>query len=108
MTEDLLARIAAALERMAPAPMPAPDFSAEAFAWHTDPDRLEPVTRVSRVDIGLLVGVNRSRDTLVENTRHFARGLPANNAAHMAPKVCRGVLPLARSEGLRPRTSCNR
>lgn len=80
MTEDLLARIAAALERMAPAPMPAPDFSAEAFAWHTDPDRLEPVTRVSRVDIGLLVGVNRSRDTLVENTRHFARGLPANNA----------------------------
>ncbi|MEZ5754758.1 MAG: ATP-binding protein [Paracoccaceae bacterium] len=80
MTEDLLARIAAALERMAPAPMPAPDFTAEAFAWHTDPDRLEPVTRVSRVDIGLLVGVNRSRDTLVENTRHFARGLPANNA----------------------------
>ena len=80
MTEDLLARIAAALERMAPAPMPAPDFTAEAFAWHTDPDRLEPVTRVSRVDIGLLVGVNRSRDTLIDNTRHFARGLPANNA----------------------------
>ncbi|MCZ8080876.1 MAG: ATP-binding protein [Rhodobacteraceae bacterium] len=80
MTDDLLARIAAALERMAPAPMPAPDFAAEAFAWHTDPDRLEPVRRVSRVDIGLLIGVNRSRDTLLENTRHFAAGLPANNA----------------------------
>jgi uncharacterized protein len=76
-----LERIAAALERLAPAPMPAPDYAvADAFAWHTDPDRLDPVTRVARVEIGLLVGVDRSRDTLMENTRHFARGLPANNA----------------------------
>jgi hypothetical protein len=80
MTDDLLSRIAAALERMAPAPMPAPDFKAEAFAWHTNPDRLEPVAYVARVDIGLLIGVNRSRDTLLENTRHFAAGLSANNA----------------------------
>ena len=29
---------------------------------------------------GLLIGVDRSRDTLLENTRHFAAGLPANNA----------------------------
>ncbi|MFN3992084.1 MAG: ATP-binding protein [Tabrizicola flagellatus] len=79
MTDPLI-RIAAALERLAPAPMPAPDFAAEAFVWHTGPDRLEPVARVSRVDIGLLVGVDRSRDTLLENTRHFAAGLPANNA----------------------------
>lgn len=78
---DALIRIAEALERLAPAPMPAPDFAAaEAFAWHTSPDRLEPVAKVSRVDIGLLIGVNRSRDTLLENTRHFAAGLPANNA----------------------------
>jgi uncharacterized protein len=77
---DPLARIAAALERLAPAPMPAPDFAAEAFAWHVGPDRLEPVARVARVDLSLLIGVNRSRDTLLENTRHFARGLPANNA----------------------------
>ena len=78
---DALTRIAEALERLAPAPMPAPDFAAaEAFAWHTAPDRLEPVVRVSRVDIGLLIGINRSRDTLLENTRHFAAGLPANNA----------------------------
>ena len=78
---DALTRIAEALERLAPAPMPAPDFTAaEAFAWHTAPDRLEPVVRVSRVDIGLLIGINRSRGTLLENTRHFAAGLPANNA----------------------------
>ena len=81
MTEETLARIAAALERLAPAPMPAPDFSAaDAFAWHAAPDRLEPVPRVSRVGIDLLLGVDRSRDTLLENTRHFARGLSANNA----------------------------
>lgn len=77
---DPLDRIAAALERLAPAPVAAPDFAAEAFVWHTGPDRLEPVARVSRVDIALLIGVDRSRDTLLENTRHFARGLPANNA----------------------------
>ncbi len=75
-----LTRIAQALERLAPAPMPAPDFGAEAFVWHTSPDRLEPVAKVARVDLALLIGINRARDTLVENTRHFARGLPANNA----------------------------
>lgn len=77
---DALIRIAEALERLAPAPMPAPDFTAEAFVWHTAPDRLDPVAHVARVDLSLLVGVNRSRDTLLENTRHFAAGLPANNA----------------------------
>ena len=77
---DALIRIAAALDRLAPAPQPAPEFNAEAFAWHTDPDRLEPVHKVARIDLGLLIGVNRSRDTLMENTRHFAKGLPANNA----------------------------
>ncbi|MEJ2001529.1 MAG: ATP-binding protein [Maritimibacter sp.] len=81
MSDTALTRIAEALERMAPAPLATPDFStADAFVWHTDPDHLEPVSRVSRVDISLLVGVDRSRDTLLENTRQFARGLPANNA----------------------------
>ena len=81
MTEALLTRIAEALERIAPAPLATPDFaSAEAFVWHVSPDRLEPVAEVSRVDIGLLVGVDRARDTLLDNTRRFARGLPANNA----------------------------
>ena len=81
MTEDALTRIAEALERIAPAPLSAPDFAAaEAFVWHVDPDRLVPVPRVNRVDIALLVGVDRVRDILLGNTRQFARGLPANNA----------------------------
>ena len=79
--EDALTRIAAALERIAPPPRPTPDFSdAPAFVWHIDPDRLEGVAAVNRVDLGLLVGIDRSRDTLLENTRRFARGFAANNA----------------------------
>ncbi len=78
---DPAERIAAALERIAPAPLSAPDFEvADAFVWHIEPDRLEPVARVNRVDMGLLVGIDRSRDTLMANTLQFARGLPANNA----------------------------
>ena len=81
MINDPMERIAEALERMAPAPMDAPDYdAADAFVWHVSPDRLEPVGKVNRVEIDLLVGIDRSRDTLVENTRQFARGLPANNA----------------------------
>ncbi|WP_254695504.1 ATP-binding protein [Oceanicola sp. D3] len=79
--DDPMDRIAAALERMAPPPLKDPDFtSASAFLWHADPDSLEPVEQVNRVDISLLIGIDRSRDTLVENTRQFAAGLPANNA----------------------------
>jgi uncharacterized protein len=77
---DPLLRIAEALERLAPAPVAVPDLGGEAFVWHVAPDRLEPVARVARVDIGLLIGVDRARDTLLANTRHFAVGLPANNA----------------------------
>jgi len=74
-------RIAAALERMSLAPLEAPDFeAADAFVWHVAPDRLDPVPDVNRVDLELLVGIDRSRNTLLENTRQFARGLPANNA----------------------------
>ncbi|WP_296417284.1 ATP-binding protein [Pseudooctadecabacter sp.] len=80
MSDEALARIAAALERLAPPPATAPDFSASAYVWHADPDRLDPVDTVNRVDLSLLVGINRSRDTLHANTLQFAKGLPANNA----------------------------
>ena len=77
----LLERIAAALERLAPERPGADDLSAaEAFVWHPDPPRLQPVPRVNRVDLPLLYGIDRSRDTLMENTARFAAGLPANNA----------------------------
>jgi predicted AAA+ superfamily ATPase len=78
---DLLARIADALERAAPPVAQAPDFStADAFVWQADRLRLAPVPRVSRVEMALLRGIDRVRDTLAENTQRFAQGLPANNA----------------------------
>lgn len=81
LTVEELDRIASALERIAPPPAKAPKFTeAQAYVWHTAPDRLEPVAKVNRVDIELLVAIDRSRNTLLENTRQFARGLPANNA----------------------------
>ncbi|WP_339763093.1 ATP-binding protein [uncultured Sulfitobacter sp.] len=81
MIDDPLDRIAAALERISPAPLKTPDFDvAGAFVWQTGPDHLVPVPKVSKVDLGLLVGVDRARDTLLANTTQFAAGLPANNA----------------------------
>jgi predicted AAA+ superfamily ATPase len=78
---DLLTRIADALERLAPPPPAAVDLTrADAFVWHPSPAHLAPVLKISRVDIGLLKGVDRQKTILVENTLRFARGLPANNA----------------------------
>jgi predicted AAA+ superfamily ATPase len=77
----LALRIAEALERLAPPPPPPIDLTAaDAFVWHPASARLVPVPRVSRVEIGLLKGVDRQKSILVENTLRFARGLPANNA----------------------------
>src|SRR4029453_9586816 len=78
---DLVGRIAAALERLAPGTAAPPDFAAaDAFVWHPQGRRLTPVARVNRLDMSLLKGIDRMRDLLVENTERFARGLPANNA----------------------------
>jgi predicted AAA+ superfamily ATPase len=77
----LLARIAGALERLAPEPPRSADlFKGEAFVWHADAAWIERIDQVSRVDLSLLRGIDRVRDILLDNTRRFARGLPANNA----------------------------
>jgi uncharacterized protein len=80
-SDNILDRIAHALERLAPPAPAATDFlAAEAFVWHPEGRRLAPVARVNRVEMSLLKGIDRVRDLLVENTERFARGLPANNA----------------------------
>ncbi|HMA15945.1 MAG: ATP-binding protein [Bacteroidota bacterium] len=77
----VLQRIAEALERLAPAASSAVALDdADAFVWHPEQDRLEPVSQVNRVDLSLLQGIGRQADTLYQNTRRFADGLPANNA----------------------------
>jgi predicted AAA+ superfamily ATPase len=77
----LLLRIAEALDRLAPPAPPPPDLdAADAFVWHAEDGRLEAVGDVHRVELGLLRGIDRVRDILIDNTRRFAEGLPANNA----------------------------
>jgi uncharacterized protein len=79
--DGVIQRIAEALERLAPPATPALDFSAaDAFVWQPEKRTLAPVSRVNRVEMALLKGIDRVRDLLVENTERFARGLPANNA----------------------------
>ncbi len=79
--EQHLATLAAALSRLAPAAVPPPDFAAaEAFVWQSSPETFVPVKRVSRQPLQLLKGIERVSDLLVENTRRFAEGHPANNA----------------------------
>ncbi len=81
MTDALLARIADALERLAPPPPAPPDLgAADAFVWHPDGARLSPVHTVARVDLSLLVGVDRQKQILLDNTTRFTQGTPANNA----------------------------
>jgi hypothetical protein len=77
----LLRSIAESLQRLAPPEARANDLDgSDAFVWQTEPGWLEPVKSVSRVHINLLRGIDRAKEMLVENTRRFAAGLPANNA----------------------------
>jgi predicted AAA+ superfamily ATPase len=78
---DSLRRIADALERLAPPPALPFDFgAADGFIWHADRTTLSPVPVIARVELTLLVGIDRQANQLLENTRRFAGGFPANNA----------------------------
>ena len=81
----ILTRIAESLERLAPPPPPVPDFaSADGFLWHAGAKAggygvLQPVGRINRIPLDLLVGIDHIRDILVDNTRRFSEGHTANN-----------------------------
>ncbi|MCC3860132.1 ATP-binding protein [Pseudemcibacter aquimaris] len=81
INDKTLNRIADALERLAPNDSVKPTLDgADAFVWHADPDRLDPIHNVSRVDFNLLQGIDHVRDILLKNTEQFANGYAANNA----------------------------
>ncbi len=80
-TLPVLERIASALERLSPPPATLEGVdTADAFVWLPERGRLLPVPHVAHVPVDLLRGVDLQRKILLENTEHFARGLPANNA----------------------------
>ena len=76
----LLARIADALERLAPMALGRTLPDGDAFVWEPAQGGLVGVPHVAHVDLSLLKGVESQRDTLLANTKRFAEGLPANNA----------------------------
>jgi hypothetical protein len=78
-TASHLARIADALERLAPPDPPAPDFAAaRLFRYEAGREAF-----IAAPDYGLaldlLVGVDRQKARFVENLHRFARGLPSNH-----------------------------
>ncbi|MET0545988.1 MAG: ATP-binding protein [Caulobacterales bacterium] len=77
---DRLARIADALERLTPDPNPHLDLAGgSAFVWRSATRDAAPVPRAA-LPLSLMLGVDDQKATLVENTRRFAAGLPANDA----------------------------
>lgn len=77
---DKLDQLIDAVSRLSPPPPIETDFgTADCFIWSAQRGCLEPVFRVNRVDIGLIRGVDHVRDILIDNTKRFAEGLPANN-----------------------------
>jgi hypothetical protein len=78
---DVLKRIADALDRLAPPALCPLDLGkADAFVWQADRLALLPVPSLAALPLELLKGINRSRDTLQDNTQRFANGFAANNA----------------------------
>jgi uncharacterized protein len=78
---EKLDRLIAAVSRLGPPEQPSNDFgAADCFVWTPETGYLAPVDKVNRVEIGLIRGIDRVRDILLDNTRRFAAGLPANNA----------------------------
>jgi len=82
MTEESsdLARIAAALERLAPPPFRADLGAGAAYRWAPAQAALKPAPGFNGPPLPLLLGIDRQKDSLVANTRRFAAGAPANNA----------------------------
>jgi len=87
--EALLERMAQALEKQAlesnagagaQASVASALGQADAFVWEADAGKLIPIAKVAHLPLSLLKGIDLQRDTLVENTRRFSEGLPANNA----------------------------
>jgi uncharacterized protein len=77
----VLRRITAALERLTQMPSASVSLrEADAFVWEPPDRKIRPVRDIGAIDLRLLKGVDRQANTLLENTRRFARGLPANNA----------------------------
>lgn len=78
MDHELLARIAEALERLAPPPSPAADARAHpAYVWHGG--TLTAARGFAPLPLAMLHGIEAQRDALVANLERFAAGHAAQD-----------------------------
>ena len=81
INQEILNRIAEALERISPNIDEKIDLSkSDGFVYDDSLKNLKPVNKISRVPIQLLKGLENQKDILLKNTKNFANNLPANNA----------------------------
>lgn len=74
---DPLARIAAALERMAPGGPGLTDWNAApAYVWH---GTARPITKLSAPPLALLQGIDAQKQAVVDNVARLAAGLAAHD-----------------------------
>ena len=81
INQEILNRIAEALERISPNIDEKIDLSkSEGFIYDDSLKNLKPVKKISRIPIQLLKGLENQKDILLKNTQNFANNFPANNA----------------------------
>ena len=81
INQEILNRIAEALERISPNIDEKIDLSkSDGFIYDDSLKNLKPVKKISRIPIQLLKGLKNQKDILLKNTQNFANNLPANNA----------------------------
>jgi predicted AAA+ superfamily ATPase len=107
---ELLDKIEALVDRMAPQEPAAADFENHlAFRWERtgDTGRLAAVAHPHMFDLELLVGIDDIRNEVVLNTRQFVAGFPANNVLLWGERGCgksslvKGMLRMFAPLGLR-------
>ncbi len=81
INQEILNRIAEALERISPNIDEKIDLSkSDGFIYDDSLKNLKPVKKISRIPIQLLKGLENQKDILLKNTQNFVNNLPANNA----------------------------
>ena len=81
INQEILNRIAEALERISPNIDEKINLSkSDGFVYDDSLKNLKPVKKISRIPIQLLKGLENQKDILLKNTQNFANNLPANNA----------------------------
>jgi predicted AAA+ superfamily ATPase len=80
-TNDILIRIADALDRLAPSEKKINNLDeGDGFIYDSKTGLIRPINNINRIPIDLLQGIMPQKKILLENTSNFSNNLPANNA----------------------------